>query len=268
MGAAGLRRAPRRAARRGHLPPGESGAPRPGRDRPGRRGLPGHPDGHRLPHDDGERPRRPRVGRGRDRGGGGDAGTADVPAAAGCGRRARDGGAPRGHDRDRSRPHADPDAPRARGRRQVRGVLRSRSVLPHDRRSGDPVEHVPRVRGHVRVLPRGRADARVPPIHRARAPDRPGGAVHEGARALPRRRRRGAGVQRDPGARSRRHRTVDGRPSTSPGPSGAAQGVGFVPRRVPTPPRTRSQADGGRSVPQRRGQPRRERPRRRDGPKT
>ena len=68
-------------------------------------GLPRHAGGHRLAHDDGQRPRRARLGRGRDRGRGGDAGPADVdadPAGAGfqAARRAARG-------RHRDRPRAD-----------------------------------------------------------------------------------------------------------------------------------------------------------------
>ena len=114
------------------------------------------------------------------------------------------GGAAAGHDRDRSRPHADADAPRPRGRRPVRRVLRGGALLPHDRGPGDPVEHVPRIRGHVGVLPRRRADARVPPIHGSRRADRPGRALHEGAGAVPHRCRSDPDLHRDPGPGSHR----------------------------------------------------------------
>ena len=72
----------------GHLPSGEPRAPRPGRDRARRRGVPRHARRHRLAHDDDQRARRAGLGRRRDRGRGGDARPADVPAAAGRDRRA------------------------------------------------------------------------------------------------------------------------------------------------------------------------------------
>ena len=49
--------------------------------------LPRHARRHRLPHDDGQRPRRARLGRRRDRGGGGDARRAALAARAAGGRR-------------------------------------------------------------------------------------------------------------------------------------------------------------------------------------
>ena len=89
-------------------------------------GLPRHPRRHRLPHDDGQRARRARLGRRRDRGRGGDAGPADLDAAA-AGRRLQAlRRAAGGGDRDRPRPHRDRDAARARRRLQVRRVLRPR----------------------------------------------------------------------------------------------------------------------------------------------
>ena len=72
------------------LPPGQPRVPRPGRLRDARRTaaarLPRHPGRHRLAHHDGQRPRRARLGRRRDRGRGGDAGPADLDAAAAGGR--------------------------------------------------------------------------------------------------------------------------------------------------------------------------------------
>ena len=130
MGAAGVRRRPRGAARRGDLPPGEPRAPGPGGDASQRRRrAPRHARRDRLPHDDDQRARRARVGRGRHRGRGRDARPADVPAArrssSACGSR---GALPAGHHRDRPGAHAHPDAPRARGGRPVRRVLRRRAA--------------------------------------------------------------------------------------------------------------------------------------------
>ena len=73
------------------------------------------------------------------------------------------GQAPRGHDRDRPRPHRDPDAPQEGRRREVRGVLRPRPRGDEPRRPRHHREHGPRVRGHLRLLPGGRRDARLPP---------------------------------------------------------------------------------------------------------
>ena len=90
-----------------------------------------HAGRHRLPHDDDQRPRRARLGRRRDRGGGGDARPADLDAAAAGDRlqaHRRAAGGRHGH-----RPGADRDRDAAREgrRRQVRRVLR-----PRDRRLG------------------------------------------------------------------------------------------------------------------------------------
>ena len=64
--------------------------------------------GHRLAHDDGQRPRRARLGRRRDRGRGGDARRAAVDARAAGRRLPADGRAARGRDRDRPRAHRRP----------------------------------------------------------------------------------------------------------------------------------------------------------------
>ncbi len=80
---------------------------------PGQR-LPGHAGGHRLPHDDGQRARRARLGRRRDRGRGGDAGPADVDADPAGGRLPAARRAARGGDRDRPRADRHRDAARAR----------------------------------------------------------------------------------------------------------------------------------------------------------
>ena len=101
LGAVGAPRLPRRAAGHGHRPPGEPRVPRAGRrsarragEAPGR--LPGHPRGHRLPHDDDQRPRRPGLRRRRHRGGGRAARPAAVPAAPPGRRRPPHGELPRG----------------------------------------------------------------------------------------------------------------------------------------------------------------------------
>ena len=63
-----------------HRPPGQHRAPRPHRHGPRRRGLPRHLRRHRLAHDDGQRPRRARLGRRRHRGRGGHARPARLDA--------------------------------------------------------------------------------------------------------------------------------------------------------------------------------------------
>ena len=107
VGPGGLRQLQRRAAGDRDLPPGQPRAHRPGRLQPRARrhaaGLPRHPGRHRLAHDDGQRPRRARLGRRRDRGRGGDAGPADLDAAAAGGRlQARRRAAARGRPRPTS----------------------------------------------------------------------------------------------------------------------------------------------------------------------
>ena len=74
---------------------------------PRRRRVPGHGRRHRLAHDDGQRARRARLGRRRDRGRGGDARRAALDARA-AGRRLPTARAvARGRDRDRPRPDGD-----------------------------------------------------------------------------------------------------------------------------------------------------------------
>ena len=86
------------------MPPGEPRVPRARRRGARRRGLPGHARRHRLAHDDGERARRARLGRRRDRGRGGDARRAALDARAAGRRLQADGRAARGRDGDRPRP--------------------------------------------------------------------------------------------------------------------------------------------------------------------
>ena len=138
LGPAGVRQLPRRPAGDRDLPPGQPRVPEPGRLQPRARrrhaGLPRHPRRHRLAHDDGQRPRRARLGRRRDRGRGGDARPADLDAAAAGGRLQARRRAARGRDRHRPRAHRHRDAARARRGLEVRRVLRPR----HCTRSGSP----------------------------------------------------------------------------------------------------------------------------------
>ncbi len=157
-----------RSAEHGHLPPGEPRVPRARRRDARRDGLPGHAARDRLAHDDGERARRARLGRRRDRGRG------RAPRRGGLDARPAGGRLPplrraaRGRDRDRPRPARDRDAPRARRGREVRRVLRPRARRPAGRRPRDDREHVAGVRRDLRVLPGRRGDADVPEADRPR----------------------------------------------------------------------------------------------------
>ena len=124
---------------------------------PRRAGVPRHAGGHRLPHHDGQRPRRARLGGGRHRGGGRDARPAGVDAdPAGRGLPAR-GRAARGLHRHGPGAHRHPDAARARRGGQVRGVLRPGPAQPAARRPRHDREHGPRDGRHLRDLPGRRA---------------------------------------------------------------------------------------------------------------
>ena len=157
----------------------------------GAAGLPGHPGRHRLAHDDGQRARRARLGRRRDRGRGGDAGPADLDAAAAGRRLQARWRAARGRDRHRPGPDRDRDAARARGRLQVRRVLRPRPGDARPGRPGDDRQHVAGVRLDLRDLPRRRRDPALPGADRApdRAP-RAGRRLRARAGDVPRRRAR------------------------------------------------------------------------------
>ena len=140
LGPDGVPRLQGRPAGHRHRPPGQPRVPR-ARDRVARRArVPRHARRHRLPHDDGERPRRARLGRRRDRGGGGDARRGAVDARTAGRRLQAQRRARRGRDGDRPRPDGDRDPASDRRRRQVRRVLRpwacTVSRSPTARRSG------------------------------------------------------------------------------------------------------------------------------------
>ena len=80
LGPGRVRRLQGRPARHRHRPPGQHRAPRPRGHGARRRGLPRHLRRHRLPHHDGQRHRRRRLGRRRHRGRGRDAGPAGLHA--------------------------------------------------------------------------------------------------------------------------------------------------------------------------------------------
>ena len=131
MGIAGVPQFPRGAAGDGHLPSGEpriSGAGGVDVGGCGRRdgGLSRHAGWHGQPYDDDQRARRARLGRRRDRGGGGHARPARLHADPRCRRLQadrRDGG---GDHRHRPRAHRRRNAQEEGRRRQVRRILRTR----------------------------------------------------------------------------------------------------------------------------------------------
>ncbi len=218
------------AARDGDRAPGQPRVPR-ARDRgAGRSRVPGHARRHGLAHDDGERARRARLGRRRDRGRGGDARRAALDARPQGRRLQADGEGAGGRDCDRPRPdrHRDP-APGRRGR-EVRRVLRARAGLAAARRPRHDREHVARVRRHVRLLPRRRADPRLSPADgpKPRA-DRAGGGLLQGEHALARPERR-ADVLAGARARPLDRRAVARRPASPAGPRPAPPREDGVPR--------------------------------------
>ncbi len=203
LGPEGVRQLPRRPAGDRHLPPGQPRVPRPRSSsadevRRHHPGLPRHARRHRLPHDDGQRPRRARLGRRRDRGRGGDARPADLDAAAaGASASSSHGELPEGATATDLVLTRHRDAARARRRRQVRRVLRPGPAQPRARRPGDDRQHVAGVRLDLRDLPGRRRDAALPRVHRPPdRDDRAGRRLHARAGHVPRRGRRGPDLLR------------------------------------------------------------------------
>ena len=219
--ALGPERLPRlqgRAAGNGDRAPGQPRVPRPRGRGARRRRLPRHARRHRLAHDDGERARRPRLGRRRNRGRGCDARRAALDARPEGRRLQADGQAPGGRDRDRSRPDRDGDPAPGRRRREVRRVLRARAGLAAPRRPRHDREHVARVRRHLRLLPRRRADARLPAADRPEPrADRARRGLLQGEHALARPERR-ADVLAGTRARPLDRRALARRPAAAAGP--------------------------------------------------
>ena len=128
------------AAGHRHLPPGQSRiyrARRLDRRRTQRRRrgrLSRHSGRHRQPHDDGQRPRRARLGRRRDRGRGGDARPAGVDADPRSRRLPPDRRAQGRHHRHRPRADRHPDA----SRRRASSAASSNSTAPASRRCRSP----------------------------------------------------------------------------------------------------------------------------------
>ena len=237
LGPGRLRELQGRAAEHRHLPPGEPRVPRP-RGRGARRpGLSGHGRRHRLAHDDGQRPRRARLGRRRDRGRGRDARRGDLDARAAGRRLPAPRRAARGRDRDRPRAHGHPDPAPDRRRREVRRVLRPRPRRPAARRPGHDREHVARVRRDVRVLPRRRRDAPLPPAHRAAARTR-------SRSSRPTARRTGSGTTPRSSRRTRRSSSSTSPPSSRRSPGHGARRTGSRCAMRATPSRRRCRRSG------------------------
>ena len=115
----------------GIVPPGQPRVSRAGGAAPAavRRahGLSRHAGRHRFAHHHDQRPGRAGLGRGRDRGRGGDAGPAVLHADARGDRHQAGRRAARRRDGDRPGAHGHPDAPEEGRGRQVRRVLRARA---------------------------------------------------------------------------------------------------------------------------------------------
>ena len=179
----------------------------PGLGRGPRRPIPDTLVGHRLAHDDDQRPRRPGLGRGRDRGRGRDARPADLDAAPPGHRLQARRRAPRGRHRDRSRPDRHGDAPGEGRRRQVRRVLRPgiSGLGLADRATIGNMS--PEFGSTCAIFPIDVETLRY--LEFTGRPDRADRArrcLHPGAGPLPRARFRGADLQRHARARPRRRR--------------------------------------------------------------
>ena len=186
--------------------------------------LPRHLRRHRLPHHDGQRHRRGRLGRRGYRGRGRHARTAGQHADPARGRLQAVRRAARGLDGHRPRPHDHRDAAPARRGRQVRGVLRRRRRRAARRQPRHDRQHEPGVRLDHRGLPRRRPDHQLPPADGSpRRPARPRRGLCQGAGPLARPECR-ASLQRAARARPVDRRTVAGRAEAAAGPRRGQQG--------------------------------------------
>ena len=244
---------PRGAFRERHLPPGQPGVPVPPRPR-GREGweedrLPRLLLRNRLPHHPDRRPRSRRMGSGRYRGGGRHGRPAQLHAPARRRRIQTRREAQGGCERHRPRPHRGPHAEEEGGRRQVRGVLRTRIQGPPPAGQVHHRQHGPRVRSNHGILPSGREDHGVPP------PDRKGREAHRRRREVPEGAdhvvRLRAGVHRHPGARPVHRRALPRRLQAPPGPHPHEGDEGEV-RRDPGRPRREGAEEARRGNPRRR----------------
>ena len=177
-----------------------------------------HARRHRLAYDDGQRPGRGGMGRGRHRGGGRDARPADLDAHPAGPRRPPVRHDARRRDGDRSRADRDGEAAQARRGRQVRRVLRRRARPSDDCGSRDARQHVSRVRRDDRDLPDRRDDARLPAADGARRVARGAGrGVRQGAGTVPQPRRSRSEVLRNDRHRSRDDRAEPRRAEAAAG---------------------------------------------------
>ena len=204
-------------------------------------GLPGHLCRHRLPHHDGQRHRRGRLGRRRHRGRGRHARPAGVDADPARRRLQALRRPARGLDRHRPRAHDHRDAAQARRGREVRRVLRPRRLGAAAGQPRHDRQHEPGVRLDHRGLPDRRGDREVPRDDRPPAgAARPGRDLRQGAGPLARPRRRAA-LLREARARPRDRGAVARRPEAAPGPGRGHRGSRRSSRRPwPTTPTTRT----------------------------
>ena len=227
LGPAGLRQLRGRAAGHGHRAPGESRVPGARGDAQAQRpralrralGLPGHGRRHRLAHDDDQRPRRARLGRGGHRGRGGHARPAGLDARAAGRRHALLGQAARGRDGHGSRAARDRGPAAAERGRQVRRVLRPGPGEPLARRPRHDRQHGPGVRRDLRPVPGRRGHARLPALHGpSGGAGRAGRGLLEGPGPVPRAVHAAGRVLAGDRARPRQHRALAGRSQAPPGP--------------------------------------------------
>ncbi len=226
LGPAGVRRLRCRAAGHRNRAPGQPRVPRARRVHPrGRRhhpGLPGHAGGHRLPHHDGERPRRSRLGSGGDRGRGRDAGPAGLDADAPGDRLQAQRRAAGGCDRHRPGPDCHADAAGERSGGEVRRVLRGRACAAAAGRPRHDLQHGAGAGRDLRHVPDRRRDAPLPAVH---GTHRGAGCARRGVRAragdVPRARRGGERLHRHSVARPRGRGAEPGRATPATGPRAA-----------------------------------------------
>ena len=196
------------------------------------RRLPRHLRRHRLPHHDGQRHRRGRLGRRRHRGRGRHARPAGQHAHPARRRLQAQRRPARGLDGDRPRAHHHRDAAQARRGREVRGVLRARRLRAAARQPRHDRQHEPGVRLDDRGLPDRPADAGLPRAHRPpRRAARAGRGLRQGAGPLARPRRRAA-LLREARARPVHRRPEPRRPEAPAGPRRAVRRQGVLPRRA------------------------------------
>ena len=154
LGAGRFRQFPRRAARHRNRAPGESRISGAGGLRVGQgRGVSRHCYRHRFAYDDDQRTGRGRLGRRRNRGGGGDAWAIDADADTRSDRISPRGQPAAGRDRDRPGADGHADAAQEGRGRQVRRVLRAGARVAAGCGSRDARQHVAGVRRDDGIFP-------------------------------------------------------------------------------------------------------------------